>query len=130
MGLNKKSFSVDINEKLSEAFSSQVAERGYTKYRAIEGALRAFMSLPAEEQVRLMTLNLNVSQIEKSPTPVTLRDAVREIVHKTKEKQAGQAAQPGTIIHVSPSDKKFGANLQKLLGPEPDEKQGKKQKSG
>ena len=54
MAMHKKSFNVDIDDKLSDRFSAQVEERGYTKYRAIEGALRAFIAMPAELQVQLM----------------------------------------------------------------------------
>lgn len=54
MAMHKKPFTVDINEKVSDAFSAQVEQRGFTKYRAIEGALRAFMVLPADLQVELI----------------------------------------------------------------------------
>jgi hypothetical protein len=55
--MHKKSFSVDVNDELSEKFSAQSDERGYTKYRAIEGALRAFVAMPPELQVSLMSAN-------------------------------------------------------------------------
>ena len=51
----QKNFNVNVSEKLSDAFSAQVDERGYTKYRAVEGALRAFIALPAELQVQLIS---------------------------------------------------------------------------
>jgi len=54
MSRKEKSFGISIEEKLSEAFSTLCYERGYTKYRAIEGALRAFIALPDELQVALM----------------------------------------------------------------------------
>lgn len=54
MAMHKKPFNVDVNDALSEAFSTLCDERGYTKYRALEGALRAFISLPDELQVALM----------------------------------------------------------------------------
>lgn len=47
-------FNVNVDEKIAEMFSTICDERGYTKYRAIEGALRAFISLPDELQVSLM----------------------------------------------------------------------------
>jgi len=55
MAQHKKSFNVDVDSALSDAFSAQVDERGYTKYRAIEGALRAYMAMPTELQVRLIS---------------------------------------------------------------------------
>jgi len=59
----EKSFGVNIEEKLSEAFSAQVDERGYTKYRALEGAIRAFMAIPPEAQVALMSNSSNPKDI-------------------------------------------------------------------
>lgn len=55
MAMHKKTFTVDVDDGLSEAFSAQVDERGYTKYRALEGALRAFIAIPPEAQVALMS---------------------------------------------------------------------------
>ncbi len=55
MGMHKNAFTVDVNEELSNSFSSQVEERAYTKYRAIEGALRLFMALDPGRQVALMS---------------------------------------------------------------------------
>lgn len=57
MVMHKKTFTVDVNDELSEAFTTQCDERGYTKYRALEGAMRAFISLPDEVQVSLMKSN-------------------------------------------------------------------------
>lgn len=54
MAMHKNSFNVDVDDVLSESFSTLCDERGYTKYRAIEGALRAFIALPDELQVALM----------------------------------------------------------------------------
>lgn len=54
MAMHKKPFNVDVNDEISEAFSMLCDERGYTKYRALEGALRAFIALPDEIQVGLM----------------------------------------------------------------------------
>lgn len=50
----QKNFSCNIDPKVADRFSAQVDEKGYTKYRAIEGAIRAFISLPDELQVALM----------------------------------------------------------------------------
>jgi hypothetical protein len=61
MAMHKKTFTVDVNDDLSEAFSAQVDERGYTKYRALEGAMRAFVALPAEVQVKLMSNSMKES---------------------------------------------------------------------
>jgi len=51
----RKSVGIDINVELSNAFSEQLEERGYIKYRAVEGAIRAFMALPPELQVEIMS---------------------------------------------------------------------------
>lgn len=50
----EKNVTAYINPQVAEAFSMICDERGYTKYRAIEGAIRAFISLPDELQVALM----------------------------------------------------------------------------
>ena len=55
--MGKIPFNQDIDEKTGQEFSAQTEERGYTKYRAVEGALRAFMALPSEVQVQLMSSN-------------------------------------------------------------------------
>jgi hypothetical protein len=66
MVMHKKPFTVDCDEQLSELFSKQVEERGFTKYRAVEGALRAFIALPKELQVELMNNQISdVSQLIK-----------------------------------------------------------------
>lgn len=54
MVMHKKTFTVDVDDALSEVFSTLCDERGYTKYRALEGAIRAFIALPDEIQVALM----------------------------------------------------------------------------
>jgi len=54
MAMHKNAFTVDVETELSEEFSNQVDERAYTKYRAIEGALRLFMALDPSWQVALM----------------------------------------------------------------------------
>lgn len=63
MAMHKKTFTVDVDDGLSEAFSTQVSKRGYTKYRAIEGALRAFMAIPPEAQVALMSNGADAGEI-------------------------------------------------------------------
>jgi len=42
---NRKAFTVDTNISLSELFTKQALERGFTKYRAIEGAIRCWLAL-------------------------------------------------------------------------------------
>jgi len=53
--IGQKNFNVYVDEQVATAFSEQVDDRGYTKYRAVEGALRAFMGLSPEVQVDLMS---------------------------------------------------------------------------
>lgn len=50
----EKNITAYINPKIAEAFSAQCEKIGYQKYRAIEGAIRAFICLPDEIQVALM----------------------------------------------------------------------------
>ena len=66
---NRKAFTVETDIELSEKFSSQVLERGYTKYRAIEGALRLWITLSPTEQ--------NV-WIEGNPKPVSGDEEIDE----------------------------------------------------
>ena len=57
----RKAFTVEANEELSKEFEKQRLARGYTKYRAIEGALRLWLTLSPLEQVKW---------IEGNPKPV------------------------------------------------------------
>ena len=59
----QKNFSVNIGETLCDDFSEHIDKNGYTKYRAIEGALRAFMAIPPEAQVALMSNTKNARDI-------------------------------------------------------------------
>jgi len=59
----QKNFSCNIEPEVAEAFSAQVDVRGYTKYRAIEGAIRAFLAIPPEAQVALMSNNADAKEI-------------------------------------------------------------------
>jgi len=93
--MHNKSFNVDVNENLSDEFSNQISERGYTKYRAIEGALRAFMALSPAEQVQWMSQGNSVQPQGKQEAPQTIRKVLKAIAKKAKE-QGGEAELPGT----------------------------------
>jgi len=54
MGNQRKAFTVEIEPGLAQLFTKQVEERGYTKYRAIEGAIRVFTALPPDIQGKLI----------------------------------------------------------------------------
>ena len=54
----KKIFSAELSEDILDCFTDHVAERGYVKYRGIEGAMRAFMALPPKIQAELMKESL------------------------------------------------------------------------
>lgn len=51
------------NQKVFDDFSKLVDDRGYTKYRAAEAALRAFCALPEEAQVKLMSNKVDPESI-------------------------------------------------------------------
>jgi hypothetical protein len=48
-------FGAEISDTLADEFLQHCEQKRYLKFGAIEGALRAFMALPAELQVRLMS---------------------------------------------------------------------------
>ena len=56
----KKPFTVDIWEDLSDEFEEFRIKSGFTKWQAITGALRAYMSLPADVQVALNSPDMTV----------------------------------------------------------------------
>jgi len=59
----QKNFNVNVDEAVADKFTEQTDQRGYTKYRAVEGALRAFMAIPSEAQVALMSNSDNPKDI-------------------------------------------------------------------
>ncbi len=65
MSTNPKSFTVDVPVEVSEAFSEHVDQQGYTKWRAVMGALKAYMVLPPEAQVFVNNPNTTVKQVQK-----------------------------------------------------------------
>lgn len=65
MGTNQKSFTVDVPVEVSEVFSEHVDTQGYTKWRAVMGALKAYMVLPPEVQVFVNNPNTTVKQARK-----------------------------------------------------------------
>ena len=52
----KKTLNI-FDEKVFSDLTKLVEEKGYTQYRAVEGAIRAFIALPDELQVALMKGN-------------------------------------------------------------------------
>ena len=50
----EKNISAYIDPKVAEELSKQTDNKGYTKRKAIEGAIKAFISMPDELQVALM----------------------------------------------------------------------------
>ncbi len=53
----------DIDSKLYDEFSKLAEENGWTKYRVLEGAIRAFLILPFSAQAALMLNNTNAREI-------------------------------------------------------------------
>ena len=68
----------ETSPEISEAFVDYTANRGYDKSRALEGAMKVFMSLPADLQVRFMNRKTSVQ---------TDRDVVATAVKETLEKK-------------------------------------------
>lgn len=99
----QKNFNVNVSEELSDAFSSQVDERGYTKYRAVEGALRAFMVLPPEIQIKLIANNQN------DVYTMLVRGLVDSEIAKRLEE-------------LGPAKEKFLALLTQVIGKKPRKK--------
>lgn len=75
----RKAFTVEADEELSKKFSEQVIERGYTKYRAIEGSLRLWLTLTPHEQVEL---------IEDKSKPVFSDDSIENEIYIALDKLA------------------------------------------
>ena len=48
----KKNINVNIDKKIADEFARQTDERGYTKYRAVEGAFRLWLQANPDEQVK------------------------------------------------------------------------------
>lgn len=126
MGNQQKNFNVNIDETLSDAFSAQVEQRGYTKYRAIEGALRGFMALSAENQVRLISGNLAAENVNQAKSgPKTLREALKNMVKSSTE----GSETPSMMIEIRPTDKQLWNKLRQLVEPE-SEKRRERKKQG
>ena len=54
---------ISINEQLAGEFSKLIEDSGYTKYRAVEAALRAFMGIPPEAQVALISNDVDAKEL-------------------------------------------------------------------
>jgi len=52
---NEERDSGEVRPEISETFAKHVENKGYNKTRALEGAMRAFMAMPADLQVRFMS---------------------------------------------------------------------------
>ena len=65
MSMHKKSFTVDVPTDVSTAFSKHIEDQGYTKWKAIMGALKAYMVLPPDVQVFVNNPNTTVKQARK-----------------------------------------------------------------
>jgi hypothetical protein len=68
----------ETSPEISEAFVDYVANKGYGKSRALEGAIKVFMSLPADLQIRFMNRETSVQ---------TDRDVVAAVVKEILEKK-------------------------------------------
>ncbi len=76
-GKKKKNFGGDIDVEVIKAFDLQVEERGYIKKRAVEGAAKFWIKLPAEVQTALMAGGFDDSN--------SLVPLVRQVILDLKE---------------------------------------------
>jgi hypothetical protein len=74
---NQKGFGVDIDAGIADKFSDQLETRGQKKFRAIEAALKLWVSLPNELQALL--IDESAQDIENIYDSLTsrLREALR-----------------------------------------------------
>jgi len=49
---DQKSFAVDVDSDLLKEFTDQYLSRGLKKYKALEGAIRLWLTLPSQEQTQ------------------------------------------------------------------------------
>lgn len=100
MAMHRKAFNVDIDDTLSDDFARQTLSRGYTKYRAIEGALRAFLALPPDIQVALMeTESSDIVQLLKEKLlDSDLEERLVGLSLVQKQKIAGFAKEVAKIV--------------------------------
>ena len=106
MVMHKKSFSVDVDEELSDAFTGQVDVRGYTKYRAIEGALRVFMALPPELQVELMGNFKDLTKVSELISNFYRDSDVKEFLNSLKPEDRNKVLSIAKQAYKSTSRKK------------------------
>jgi hypothetical protein len=131
MAMHKKSFNIDVNENLSDEFSAQVTKRGYTKYRAIEGALRAFMALSPAEQVKWMSAGNSAQQSQ----PAKSEDPAEEAANLARyclKKYQGLSKKDFAISLKFLSDEESRAVKEMLaaINPESRYEKNKKKKAG
>jgi hypothetical protein len=59
MDETKRKFTVELEGNLATAFSEVVVNHGWLKTRAVRGAVKVFLALPTDLQVKVMALNNN-----------------------------------------------------------------------
>jgi len=99
----QKNVNVNIDENLYDEFSTHTDQRGYTKYRAVEGALRVFMALPAEVQTQL------ISNSKKDIYAMLVRGLVETEISKH-------------LDELGPAKEKFLVLLRQAIKPKPGKK--------
>jgi len=53
MAIHRKPFNVDIDEGIAESFQKFIDSTGLSKYRVLQAAIRAYLALPPDLQLRL-----------------------------------------------------------------------------
>ena len=92
----EKNISAFINPSVSDRFSEQTDNRGQKKYRALEGSIRLWLSLPSEVQALLIANpEIDIDGIYASLAE-RLQVALRtELAHEKRSTRKSGASSPG-----------------------------------
>ena len=77
---NEERYSGEVQPEISEVFTKHVENKGYNKTRALEGAMRAFMAIPAGLQVKFMSRDAQ----ERQEAATVLHKSLEQRAHPKK----------------------------------------------
>ena len=98
---DQKNLNANINAEVFDAFETQKDKYGWNKYRAVEAALKAFMAMPAELQVRIIS-----AEPSNNIYPLLIRGLVDAEIAKH-------------LDNLGPTREKFLALLAQVKGKKP-----------